>query len=281
MIMRRRSRRRRRRKGAATTDAFELFLDALCNALGVILFILLCVVVFAKSPDGDQKRMDPEQIAAETKALDAQAARTEAQLTAVLAALSALPPSGDPESVRRRKELLGALDTMRTKKLAEVEAEKQARARLAASGVALVASVEKRNNLAAQLARLDDERKKQLTMTQFVRVARLRADGRKAVLILCADGRVSIATLVGKGQEIAEPVGVGIPVTDEASARLAIAQLFGAKTPDTFRAEVAVWPSGFAAYKRLERVMIEKRFGINPLPVAAGEPIREGAGGIQ
>lgn len=281
MSSRRRTRRRRRRKGAATTDAFELFLDALCNALGVIMFILLCVVVFAKSPEADAQAIDPAKVVAETAVFEAQASQIEAKLTAVLAALAALPPSGDPELIRRWKELLGALETLHAKKLAEVTAEQQARARLAASALALAATTEQLNNLNMQLARLDEVRKQQQTSTQFVRVARLRSDARKAILLLCADGRVSIAKLTGKGQEIAEPAGVGVPITDEATARLVIGQFFGGKPPESFRAEIAVWPSGFAAYKRLERVMIEMKFGINPLPVAAGEPIREGSGGIQ
>ncbi len=281
MSIRRRSRRRRRRKGAATTDAFELFLDALCNALGVIMFILLCLVVFTKSPDGDQKRTTPAQLAAETAALEAEASTIDAELASVLAALAARPPSGDPEIIARWRELLASLDAMHAKRLAEVDAVNQARARLSASAQALIAATEALNNLNAQRAQLDEIRKQQQTPVQFVRVARLRADPRKAVLLLCADGRVSLATLTGKGQEIAAPTSSGIPVTDDASARLVIGQFFGGKPPESFRAEIAVWPSGFAAYKRLERVMIEKKFGINPLPIAAGDVIREGAGGIQ
>ena len=281
MSLRRRSRRRRRRKGAATTDAFELFLDALCNALGVIMFILLCLVVFTKSPDGTEKTVTPAVMTAELATLEAETIKIEEKLSTVIAALCAMPPSGDPEIIRRWKESLGALETMRTKKLAEVIAEKATRARLSSSALALMAANEQLNNLNTQLAKLDDARKQQQTSVQFVRVARLRADSRKAILLLCADGRVSLAVLKGKGQEIAEPIGTGIPITEDASARLVIGQFFGGKPPESFRAEIAVWPRGFAAYKRLERVMIEKKFGINPLPVAAGEPIREGAGGIQ
>ncbi len=147
MSSRRRSRRRRRRKGATTTDAFELFLDALCNALGVIMFILLCVVVFAKSPDADAQVIDPAKVVAEMATLEAEASQLEGQLTAVLAALAAMPPSGDPELIRRWKELLGALDALHAKKLAEVSAAQQARARLAASSLALASSAERLKNL--------------------------------------------------------------------------------------------------------------------------------------
>ncbi len=276
-------RRRRRRPGtrAATSDAFELFLDALCNALGVIMFILLCLVVFAKVTKGTQTAVDPVKIEAEITALEARAAALELTLAGLLQALAAMPPSGDPALIKRWQELLASLEEMRTKKLAEVEGEKNARAKLAASAAALQEAEQRKRNLDAELARLDDARKRQNTVIQFVRVARFKPDARKAVLVLCGDARVSLAKVEKKDQSFSEPSGTGIPVSDAASAKLAVRQLMEGRVPTAWRVEIAVWPSGFTAYKLLERELIEQRYGINPLPLPSGESLQEGAGGVQ
>lgn len=245
------------------------------------MFILLCVVVFTKPPEGDRVENDPAVTAESTKALTAQAATLERTLSSLLQALAAVPPSGDPAIIKRWQEVLAELDQMHSKKLAEVDAEANARARLRASAKSVTDAEERKRNIDEELARLDDVRKKQNTVIQFVRIARFRPDARKSVLLLCADGRVVAAKVEGKGQEISEPTGTGIPILDAASARLAVSQLFAGKVPSAWRAEVAVWPSGYKAYKLLERELIAQKFGINPLPVPSGEPIREGVGGIQ
>ncbi len=277
----RRRRRRGRKRGSNSTDAFELFLDALCNALGVIMFILLCVVIFSKPPTSEQVEIDPSVMIEETKTLEAQLAPLERKMSSLLQALAALPPSGDPAIIKRWQEVLAELKEMRSKKLAEVDAEAKARARLAAASKSVTEAEERQRNIGEELARLDDVRKESNTVVQFVRISRFKSDPRKPVLLLCAGGRVTTVKVESKGQEISEPKATGIPVTDSASARLALGQLLAGKDPAAWRVEVAVWPSGFRAYKILEREMIEQKFGINPLPVPEGEPILEGAGGIQ
>ena len=277
----RRRRRRRGRKGSTSTDGFDLFLDALCNALGVIMFIMLCLVVFAKSTKGTEASVDPQVIEAETKAQLAKAAVLEQQLTGLLKVLAAMPPSGDQAVVARWKQLLADLDHMRTRKVAELEAEAKAHARLAASAIALQEAEERKRNLDEELARLDAVRQRQNTVIQFVRIARFKADSRTPLLMLCSDGRVSMPKVEGKNQVFGEPRGSGIPVTDAASAKLAVRQLLDGRLSAAFRVEIAVWPSGFAAYKLLEKELIDQRYGINPLPLPAGEDLREGAGGVQ
>lgn len=273
--------RRRRRMGTGAGDAYELFLDALCNALGVIMFIMLCVVVFSKSSVGDKVDIDPQQVIAEIAKFEAEAAQLERQLSSLLAALATLPPSGDPAVAKRWQEVLAEFDKVHARKLAEVDAYKKERARFEASAHALVDLVQQKQNMDERLAKLDELLKKQQSVVQFVRVSRFRSDPRKPILLLCSQGRVSIAPPQGNTKEIAEPSGNGIPVTDEASAKLVVGQIFAGKAPQDWRAEVAVWPSGFAAYQLLEKVMIDQKYGINPLPVPAGESIREGIGGVQ
>lgn len=279
--MSRRRRRSKRRKGANTTDAFELFLDALCNALGVIMFILLCLVVFAKSPDGDEEQLDAEAMIAQIEQIQAEEVKIEAQLTAVLAALAALPPAGDPELVRRQQEVLAQLEQAREKRLIDLEAVKKQRARIAAVVESLVLLAEKVASLEAERAKLDAKRAAQFEVVQFVRISRWHADARDPVLLLCSNGRVSEAHPPEPGKAILEPGEEGVAVTDPATAQQAFDQFFKTKSPRDIRAEVVVWPSGFAAYKLLERIIIEKKFAINPLPVPAGGSIQEGIGGAQ
>ena len=198
-------RRRRSRRSTSSGDSFDLFLDALCNALGVIMFILLIVVVFAKPPQGERVETDPEVVTESTKTLEAQLAPLERKLASLLQALSALPPSGDPAIIKRWQEVLGELEQMHSKKLAEIDAAAKARARLAAAAKAVTESEARKQNIDDELARLDDVRKQSNTVIQFVRISRFKSDSRKPVLLLCSGGRVSLATVKERGQEIAEP----------------------------------------------------------------------------
>ena len=47
----RRRKRRRARERRHETDAMDLFLDAICNTLGVVMFVLLVVATFAAPPE--------------------------------------------------------------------------------------------------------------------------------------------------------------------------------------------------------------------------------------
>lgn len=277
---RRRRRRRSRDGGSPDVDPYELFMDTLCNTLGTIMFVMLCIVIFSKVPDGTEP-IDPTVTPEEIETVEAQTKQLEAKLASLVAALSALPPAGDPAVIKRWKEVLAELELMHAKKVAEITAEAQARARLHANTVALQSLEERKAQLEARLAELEKIRKESNAAVQLVRTPRFRADPRKAVLLLCSSGRVSVATVAAGTREIPEPATGGIPVFDEASAKLVISQLFANKPASQWRAEVAVWPSGFPAYKLLESVMVDSKFGVNPLPVPAGEPIREGAGGVQ
>jgi len=276
-----RYRRRRHRMGTRAGDAYELFLDALCNALGVIMFIMLCVVVFSMSPDGDKVAIDPQEVIAEIAKLEAEAAQLESQLASLLAALATLPPSGDPATVKRWREVLAEFEKVHTEKIAEVDAYRKDRARFEASVKILDELIQQKRLADERLARVDELLKKQQSMVQFTRVSRFRSDPRKPILLLCSQGRVSIAPPQGTGKEISEPNGSGIPVKDEAGAKFVIGQFFAGKAPQDWRAEVVVWPSGFVAYQLIEKVLVEQKYGINPLPVPAGESIHEGVGGVQ
>lgn len=280
-VARYRRRRYSRVGGAAAVDPYELFMDALCNALGTIMFVMLCIAIFSRVPDGDEQ-VDPVEAEKELKALEASDAVLQAELTTLLATLASLPPAGDPEIARRWKEVLSQFDATHAKKIAEVDLRKEAQRQFQASGAQLKELLERKRDMDDRLARLEKVRKELNTTVQFVRTSRFRADARKAVLLLCSGGRVSVATVAPGTVAIAEPQGEGNPVMDAAGARLLVHQLFSGKAPGDWRAEVAIWPSGFAAYKLLERAMIDQGYAINPLVVPPGESIRSGlVGGVQ
>ena len=82
--------RRRRRGGRKSSslagDPLDLFLDAITNALGVIMFILLMVVLFGRASDSKS------DAAAPTKAEVREARDLEDKRQQMQAKLDALPP---------------------------------------------------------------------------------------------------------------------------------------------------------------------------------------------
>ncbi|MFM9180438.1 MAG: hypothetical protein ACKOV8_04200, partial [Phycisphaerales bacterium] len=93
----RRRRTRRRRASALAGDPLDLFLDAITNALGVIMFILLMVVIFGRA--GEEKSPEPRPDLREVQQL-------EERRQELLAKIQALPPAGDPELAARWKAAL-------------------------------------------------------------------------------------------------------------------------------------------------------------------------------
>jgi hypothetical protein len=271
-----RRRRRRRRTGTTSSDAFDLFLDALCNALGVIMFIMLVVVIFTKSADKDEKPIDPKAAAEEIARLETEAQKLELKLISVIAALSSLPTVGDPTLLEKWKVATKNLESTHERMRSEAEAYQKMRKQLEARQGAQSELLEEKIAIDKTTNALAQARTTKRGAVQFIRLARLKWDSHpKFVQILCADGRVSAANFTVKGQRILEPIGIGTIVNDDKSAQQVFNQLFAGKSPNDYRVEVVVWPSGFAAYKKLEKVIIDTKFAINPIPVAAGDSMGE------
>ena len=255
-----RRRRRRRRTGTTSSDAFDLFLDALCNALGVIMFIMLVVVIFTKSADKDEKPIDPKAAAEEIARLETEAQKLELKLFSVIAALSSLPTVGDPTLLEKWKVATKNLESTHERMRSEAEAYQKIRKQLEARQGAQSELLEEKIAIDKTTNALAQARTTKRGAVQFIRLARLKWDSHPKFV---------------KGQRILEPIGIGTIVNDDKSAQQVFNQLCAGKSPNDYRVEVVVWPSGFAAYKKLEKVIIDAKFAINPIPVAAGDSTGE------
>lgn len=275
MISRRR-RRRRRRSGTNSSDAFDLFLDALCNALGVVMFIMLMVVIFTKSADQIEKVINPQEAAEEITRLESEAQQLEQKLTEVLSALASLPTIGDPKLIERWESAAKKLEESHERMRSESDTAQEIRKQFSARRKAQSALQERESALERSIESLARARTDKRGAIQFIRLARLRWDSRPNVVqILCADGRVAAAQFAGNGQRISEPKGSGTLVNDDKSAQAVFQEIFAGKSPADYRVEIVIWPSGFSSYKLLEKVIVDAKFAINPIPVPTGQTMGE------
>ena len=89
--------------------------------------------------------------------------------------------------------------------------------------------------------------------------------------------------IVLQGMPEVLPPSRGEPLGSDADAEAAVARIVGTRKPTDVRVEVAVWSDSFAEYKRFERVLVERGYAINPIPVEVGNavPVGTGQGGVQ
>ncbi len=237
---------------------------------------MLVLVIFTKSADQDEKPIDPKAAAQEISRLETESQKLEQKLNSVIAALSSSPTVGDPTLVEKWKVASKNLEETHAKMRSEVDSFQTIKKNLGARQGAKSELLERQIAIDKAIESLAQARTTKRGAVQFIRLARLRWDSRpKFVQILCADGRVSDTKFTGNGQRIFEPNGIGALVNDKNSAQKVFNQLFAGKSPDDYRVEVVIWPSGFSAYKLLESLLIEAKFAINPIPVAAGESMGE------
>jgi len=272
----RRRRRRTRRGATASSDSFDLFLDALCNALGVVMFIMLMIVIFTQSAGTSDAIMDAESMEKAAEAADAQAKASEAQLQEVLQAIAALPPRGDPKLLEQWKagqaELAKTADALRS----VGDSLSAQRKDLSAALAALSELRRTMTSVQQEIKELELARARRSEPRQFIRLAKLRPDIRpQTVQLLCADGRLCSANFTDRLQKISEPKGQGEIVQSAAQAKVALLRFLAGKDPAKVRVEIVVWPSGFRAFKLLEPELIQGQFAFNPIPVASGQTIGE------
>lgn len=269
-----RGHRRGRKGGSIGTDPFGLFLDALCNTLGVIMLVLMCILIFSKDGEG---AADPAVTEAEAVRIEKMAVSLEEELRGVLDALAKLPPSGDPALVERWKQLLAEGERLRTRRAALQDAIMATRTSLEARARDLSELEQRLRTIEAQVSALVAAAP---APTDFIRLSRFKADARTPLLLAVAAGRVSAPVLAPGAQELAAPPQ-GMPLMTDADAAAAITQLIGVRTPRDVRIEVAVWSDSFGGYKKLERLLVERGYAINPLPVQVGKSLKAGVGGAQ
>lgn len=274
--------RRRRRRGAAqgwapVEDAFDLFLDALANTLGVIMFIALMVVLFAAPPDAPGKPREPRTTVAEAERVAELLDRRDR----LEQELASLPPQGDPELLRQLTAIERALREVRESLARALQASAEMADALRATRAEVLAMKARTRSLAAQQREVERRTADLADASSFVRVSRFRDDPRRPLLLLVSEQLVERADPQPGERSLRPGRGARRPLDTIDEARAALPELLRGTAPVTHRIEVGVWADSFAAYKRLERVLVEAGYDINPLPVPIGEALGAGASGIQ
>jgi hypothetical protein len=263
-----RRRRRRSRSGSSLAgDPLDLFLDAITNALGVIMFILLMVVLFGRADEAPS----PSKAIAEAK-------RMQEEVDRLAQEAGSLPPAGDPEMERRLKEAIERTAAAE-RVTATVRPEAERVAREAAEAVAR--AEESRRELERLAARLEVLAKAIRPPGGFIRLSRLdTADRRPAEYLAIASGRLSKLAVTAETAEIRAPAD-GIQVRDAAGAAAAVKALLEGVDPKARRVELVAWQGSFREAKLVEQALIDAGFGINAIPVEAGKALGGGKSGVQ
>jgi hypothetical protein len=267
----RRRRRGGRKSASLAGDPLDLFLDAITNALGVIMFILLMVVLFGRSSDAPADATAPN--ASEVR----EARELEEKRRELQAKLDAMPPAGDPELNARwnaANKAFQKLEDEQTELLSETS-RREADIVVAASSLADVRKV---------LEKLTIEATTQSVSTTapsgFVRVSRFQQDQRKSVILLISGGKLSRFRATSETKEISAPAS-GFAITNPATAAEAVGRALDGFQPATYRVELLVWEGSFAQGKMVEQALLDLGFDSNPLPVRAGTSVQSGTGGVQ
>ena len=267
--------RRRRRGGRKSSslagDPLDLFLDAITNALGVVMFILLMVVLFGRASDSQSDASAPN--AAEVReARDLEEKRQQMQ-----AKLDALPPAGDPE--------LNARWNAANKQFQKLEDEliellSEAQRREADASAAAVKLAELRKVLGKVTAEASKKPEIVTPPSGFVRVSRFQQDPRKPVTLLLSGGQLSRFRPTAETKEISAPAS-GFAVSNAVSATQGVIQALDGFLPATYRVDLFVWEGSFAQAKMVEQALLDLGFDSNTLPARAGTSIQSGISGVQ
>ncbi len=265
MIRGRRRRRSSRSGGSLAGDPMDLFLDAITNALGVIMFILLMVVIFGRAGDAP----DPT---------DASASQVQAMRNTIKdleARLDAMPPRGDPALAAKYKAARERFERSE----AEVT-ELRSRLQTARDELAAAASaVRQQDTVVKQLeAATPMPVKAGQGGVGFIRVSRFTADSRRPVHLLVNDGKVQRQRLTAADKRVAPPSD-GQPVGDQAAAVALVRELLGDSVPDQQRVEILVWSGSFREAKLVEKALLQLGYDWNILPIPAGQSIELSEGG--
>ena len=265
-----RRRRRRGSKGGSSLagDPLDLFLDAITNALGVIMFILLMVVLFGRAAEE-----------APTAESSAEVAKLGGSVKELRERLAALPPAGDPELERRWKDAMSRIATAGSA-IAPLRPEVE-RLREEAKALSQAQADARRELERVSAKAAAAEAATPRAPSGFVRLSRLdSADARKPVCLAIAGGRLSRPMLEDNAAEITAPRD-GIAVGDAAAAAAALKALLPKVDSARERIELVVWQDSFRESKLVEQALMEAGFGINAIPVETGKSLGAGQSGVQ
>ncbi len=281
-----------RRRNPESDDALELFLDAISNAFGGVVFIAIVVVILLQfstaTPVQTEVLADPALVVSQL---------TAEELEAEIATLEALvAEQGATDDTGTRPEPRPPRDTdVLEQELAELREVLQETRR------AVQVLESERRQEAEQLALLHEqllEVQEQVEATpqpptEHRRVGRFRQtdkrevpvmvhDGGRLLPVLGAGGGIDTASLVvdAASQSARPRPGAGVWVTDDAAGRRQVAVFLGGRDPARDFIAIAVWPDSFEAATRLRDAAIEMGFdyGLTPVPTGAGVPFNAAAG---
>ena len=262
-------RRRRRSRGGSSLagDPLDLFLDAITNALGVIMFILLMVVLFGRADEPAK----PSEAIEQARRLQEDVRRLEEQV-------AALPPAGDPELERRWKEAMERI-AVAERETAPLRPELD-RTRRETEDLAKRLE-ERRKELDRLAARIEAVAATPRPVGGFIRLSRLdTSDAREPLCLGLAGGRLALLSLTAETVQVTAPTD-GTAVRDAGTAKAAVEALLAGADPKARRVELIVWQGAFREAKLVEQALIEAGFAINAIPVEAGKALGAGTSGSQ
>lgn len=280
----------RRRTGSFDDDSLDLFLDAISNVFGGILFIALAVVVLLQFTVPQVPLAVPDAGGTPAQS-EAAAPVLPESLDAALSAAASSSPNREraEEDQRLREALLAVLAERET--LERLFAEQAREAAATETRRLEEASREAELERALQAAQEELQRLEQRP-TQRVRAARFRPTakaevplmvlGNRVVRPIGPDGALDLPALrLDEAEQTARPaLGAGRAILDGREGDAALAGLLAGLDANAQFLNIAVWPSGFAAARRLRDAAIELgfEFTLTPLPEGEGVPFRAAAG---
>ena len=267
----RRRRRGSRKSSSLAGDPLDLFLDAITNALGVVMFILLMVVLFGRASDSQS------DIAAPTAAEVREVRDLEDQRQQLQAKLDALPPAGDPKLNDRWNAANKAFQKLEDE-LTELLSEAQRRDADASAAATKLAEL--RKVLEKLTAEASKKSESATPPSGFIRVSRLQRDEREPVTLLLSGGQLSRFRPTAETKEISAPAR-GFAISNAVSAAAGVSRELDGVQPATYRVDLLVWEGSFAQAKMVEQALLDLGFDSNTQPVRAGTSVPPGTSGVQ
>ncbi len=264
-----RRRRGRRSGGALAGDPLELFLDAITNALGAIMFILLMVLIFRPDDPSPRPVDDPSEVA-----------RLRSEIADARRRIDADRPRGDP-ALRAR------YDAAMQRFLRSQEESTELRSRLADAEQRLAAAALRGRQRTSEVTDLESAAPVPMGEgaggTGFVRVGVFNErDERAPVWLPLNAGRLSRLEGLTE-QSVIEPPGPldGLPAADGPSSLAAASKLLQGVSPSESRVELFVWAGNYRAAKHVQDALRQLGFDWNVVLLEAGERVEHGRGGVQ
>ncbi|MEM1098320.1 MAG: hypothetical protein AAGH92_05975 [Planctomycetota bacterium] len=272
----------RRRRPDFQDDALDLFLDAISNVFGGILFIALAVVVLLQFTV--PMPAQPETVVAEVPAVF-----LPADLEALLAEAQTEDLEPTEQLTRLREAIAVQREALPQRQAAHEAAQREAKQAADQVREAERLAAEQQEALVEARDTLEALRRRP---TQRVRAARFRPSAKQEVPLMVADQRIvrplndagnvdrAALTLDADAQTARPAPGAGIPIPTGAAGDAAVTRLLASLNPQTHYLNAAVWPTGFDAARQLRDAAIDLgfEFTLTPVPDGQGVPFNAASG---